>query len=127
LADGTAPDEVRELGMMARALRECVGGCTTMENGELAIMPETCTPQIGRWPLVPGDVIVLCTDGLVEEGFFLEPDAVAVMVRKHKDRSAAELALMLVEAADAMQRLPSIIEPEGFGDNISCVVIKIKG
>jgi PPM family protein phosphatase len=125
LAQGTAPEEVREYGMMARALRECIGGCTKTENGELEIMPETCTPRIGRWPLAPGDVIVLCTDGLIEEGFFLEPDTVADMVRKHRDRSAADLALMLVEAADAMQRLPSIMEPEGFGDNISCVVIKI--
>jgi PPM family protein phosphatase len=125
LAEGTAPEEIRELGMMARALRECVGGCTKSENGELAIMPETCTPRISRWPLVPGDVIVLCTDGLVEEGFFLEPGTVADIVRKNKDRTAADLALILVEAADAMQRLPSIMEPEGFGDNISCVVIKV--
>jgi hypothetical protein len=32
-----------------------------------------------------------------------------------------------VEAADALQRLPSSAKPEGFGDNITCVVIKIEG
>ena len=124
LANGTSPEEVRELGMMARALRECVGGCTKTEDGELSIMPESCTPRITRWPLVPGDVIVLCSDGLVEEGYFLEAETVADIVREYKDRSASDLALMLVEAADAMQRLPSIMEPDGFGDNISCVVVK---
>ncbi len=124
LARGVSPEEVKELGLMARALRECVGGCTKI-NGELAILPESCTPKVSRWPLVPGDVIVLCTDGLVEEGFFLEPATVANVVRRRKDLPAAELAQMLVEAADAMQRVPSILEPEGFGDNVSCVVIKI--
>jgi serine/threonine protein phosphatase PrpC len=107
-------------------LRECVGGCTTTEDGKLTILPETCTPRIARWPLLPGDVIVLCTDGLVEEGFFLEPETMAKLVRENHDRSAADIALLLVEAADAMQRLPSIMEPEGFGDNISCVVIKVR-
>jgi serine/threonine protein phosphatase PrpC len=126
LARGAAPEEVRELGMMARALRECVGGCAKNPEGEIGILPESCTPKISRWPLVLGDVVVLCTDGLVEEGFFLEPHTVGDMVRANKDRSAADLALLLVEAADALQRVPSILEPEGFGDNISCVVIKIK-
>src|SRR5439155_22313556 len=28
LSRGAAPEEVKELGNMARALRECVGGCT---------------------------------------------------------------------------------------------------
>ena len=125
LANGAAPEEVKELGMMARALRECVGGCTIDDQGGPCILPESCSPKISRWPLLPGDVIVLCTDGLVEEGFFLEPATLADIVRKHKDRPAAELALMLAEAADAMQRVPSILEPEGFGDNISGVVIKI--
>jgi protein phosphatase len=126
LARGAPPEEVRELGMMGRALRECVGGCVKNENGEVGILAESCNPRISRWPLVPGDVIILCTDGLVEEGFFLEPETVAAIVRKHKDRPAAELAHLLVEAADDLQRVPTIMEPDGFGDNISCLVIKIK-
>ena len=127
LARGASPEEVQQLGMMARALRECVGGCAKSEDGQLGIVPECCQPRITRWPLLPGDVIVLCSDGLVEEGYFLEPDMLADMVRGNPARSAEELALMLVEAADALQRVPTIIEPDGFGDNISCVVIKIKG
>lgn len=125
LAQGAAPEEVRELGGMARALRECVGGCTITDNGEPGVSIQSSTPKVLRWPLLPGDVIVLCTDGLVEEGFFLEPAHLAQIVRAGKARPAAELALELVEAADALQRVPSIVEPEGFGDNISCVVIKI--
>lgn len=125
LARGAAPAEVKELGVMARALRECIGGCTKNDADELVILPESCQPRVSRWPLVPGDVIVLCTDGLVEEGFFLEPHTLADIVRKNRGLSASELALLLVETADAMQRVPSIVEPEGFGDNIACVVIKI--
>jgi protein phosphatase len=126
MAQGAAPEEVKELGIMARALRECVGGCTKNEQGELCILPESCTPKVTRWPLVPGDVVVLCTDGLVEEGYFLEPATVARLVRENSKRSATELARLLVDAADAMQRPASILEPDGFGDNIACVVIKIR-
>ena len=126
LAQGAAPEEVRELGTMGRALRECVGGCMKTDDGDLAILPESAHPKVSRWPLMPGDVVVLCTDGLVEEGFFLEPASLAAAVRDNPDLSAADLALLLVEAADALQRLPTILEPDGFGDNISCLVIKIK-
>lgn len=125
LGQGVAPEEIRELGTMARALRECVGGCTKTEDGQLCILPESAHPKIARWPLVPGDVLVLCTDGLVEEGFFLEPATVADLVRQNADHAADQIAQRLVEAADALQRPPTILEPDGFGDNISCVVIKI--
>jgi serine/threonine protein phosphatase PrpC len=125
LARGATPEEVRELGVMARALRECIGGCITTESGEVTILIDSCTPKITRWPLLPGDIVVLCTDGLVEEGYFLEPENVAEIVREHRDRSAPELALMLVDAADALQRVPTILEPDGFGDNVSCVVVKV--
>ena len=47
------------------------------------------------------------------------------VLQHHGDLSAADIALLLVEAADALQRLPTILEPDGFGDNISCLVIKI--
>jgi serine/threonine protein phosphatase PrpC len=125
MSNGASPEEVKELGSMARALRECVGGCTKTPEGELSILPESCHPRVGRWPLMPGDVLVLCTDGLVEEGFFLDPPMVAEIVRAHRDLTASDLALRLVEAADSLQRVPTILEPDGFGDNISCVVVKI--
>jgi serine/threonine protein phosphatase PrpC len=127
LARGASPEEIRGLGTMARALRECVGGCIKTEDGRIDILRESCLPKFARWPLMPGDVIVLCTDGLVEEGFFLEPVTLGNLVRDNIDCSAAELALLLADAADAMQRVPTVVEPEGFGDNISCVVAKVTG
>ncbi len=126
LANGAPPDEIRELGHMARSLRECVGGCVVNDQGELEILDEFCRPKTSRWPLLPGDIVLLCTDGLIEESYFLEPEQAAAMVRAKPTARATELAKMLVEAADAMQRLPSALEPDGFGDNISCVIIKIK-
>jgi protein phosphatase len=125
LARGAAPEEVKELGVMARALRECVGGCTKGDDGELTILEESAQPRVSRWPLLPGDIVVLCSDGLVEEGFFLEPEMVAAIVRRNQHESASNIATRLVDAADAMQRIPSALDPDGFGDNISCIVVKI--
>jgi serine/threonine protein phosphatase PrpC len=125
LARGAPPEQIVRMGIVARALRGCVGGCTLTE-GRVELVPESSLPSVSRWPLMPGDVILLCTDGLIEEGFFLEPEAVAELVRSQRALPPAELARRLVEAADAVQRLPSESEPEGFGDNITCVVIKIE-
>ncbi|MSU77969.1 MAG: hypothetical protein EXS16_07720 [Gemmataceae bacterium] len=125
LANGASPEEIHELGSVSRSLRECVGGCIVNERGELAILAEYCKPKVSRWPLLPGDVVMLCSDGLIEEGYFLEPHNAAAMVRNMQSAKAADIALSLVNAADAMQRLPSVLEPDGFGDNISCVIIKV--
>lgn len=124
LAQGMAPEQLRELGSMGKALRQCIGGCDLLPNGEIAILSDSCLPSISDWPVVPGDIIVLCSDGLVEEGAFLEPEILVEIVRNHPRASAQELADLFAEAADALQRLPSSIEPDGFGDNISCIVIK---
>src|SRR5262249_11495633 len=110
LAAGGPPEEVLQLGGMARALHDCVGGCYRTPRGELAIEEDRCRPPLTRWPLQPGDVIVLCTDGLVEEGVFLDPNGLADLVRRHQALPAQALAEKLAEAADACQRLPS--EPE---------------
>jgi serine/threonine protein phosphatase PrpC len=126
VARGTPPEQVQRMGAVGRALRSCVGGCT-LNNGRVEVLPESCAPTVARWPVVPGDRIVLCSDGLIEEGFFLEPDDVAAILREHPGEPAAELARRLVAAANALQRPPSPTEPEGFGDNITCIVIKIEG
>jgi serine/threonine protein phosphatase PrpC len=125
LAAGVPPEEVAELGSASRALRDCVGGCCRSPTGELVVNDKYSRPALSSWSLLPGDVVVLCTDGLVEEGLFLEPMELAAILRPQLDLPAEKLALKLVEAADARQRLPSPREPEGFGDNISCIVIKI--
>ena len=127
LSEGTPPEHLCELGFMAKALRECIGGCTVTPQGKVAVLDDSCIPRITRWPLLPGDIVVLCSDGLVEEGAFLDQPALGELVRAHRNLPAQEIAELLAEAADALQRLPSLLEPEGFGDNISCIVIKILG
>jgi serine/threonine protein phosphatase PrpC len=126
LASGVPPEEVKALGGMARGLRDCVGGCSVSPEGDLKILEDYCQPSLSRWPLLPGDVVVLCSDGLVEEGAFLEPEKMGEIVRSHPHLSAAALAEQLGQAADAMQRLPSPLEPDGFGDNITCIIIKVR-
>ena len=126
LEGGTAPERVREIGLVGKALRECIGGCTVSANGTVSIVEECCRPHTHDWPLFPGDVLVLCSDGLVEEGAFLEPAQLGELVRANRHLSAAELARHLVTAADNLHRLPSPLEPEGYGDNISCIVVKIE-
>jgi protein phosphatase len=122
---GVPPEEVRQAGGVAEALRNCVGGCARDEAGRPFIHEEFCRPALSEWPLLPGDVLVLCTDGLVDEGTFLEPADLAAIVTEGIGLSAEELALRLADAADARQRLPSTEEPGGCGDNIGCVVVKI--
>lgn len=126
LAEGSPPEEVHELGGVSKALRQCIGGCTLSSEGQAVVLEDSCRPALSRWPLLPGDVLILCTDGLVEEGAFLEPDQLFDLVRQHQQLSAADLAIVLADAADNLQRLPSDLEPEGYGDNISCVVIRVK-
>ena len=121
----TPPEQLRELGLMAKALRECIGGCTVTPSGKVEVMDDSCIPALTRWPLLPGDIVVLCSDGLVEEGAFLDDAALGELVQAHRKLPAQELAELLADAADALQRLPTPLEPEGFGDNISCVVVKI--
>src|SRR5581483_8938202 len=125
LAAGTPPEEILELGTMAKALRECIGGCTVTGDGKLAILEECCQPTMSYWPLLPGDSVILCSDGLVEEGAFLEPEILAEIVRRNRHLPAQEIAERLADAADALQRPASALEPDGFGDNISCIVIKL--
>jgi protein phosphatase len=125
LAAGAPPEHVVELGSAAHALRECVGGCDRTPEGGVAIAAQHNHPTFGRWSLRKGDIVVLCSDGLVEEGLYLEPSVLERLLRDNAHRPAQELAGLLADAADALQRLPSEAEPEGVGDNISCIVIKI--
>lgn len=126
LSAGSPPENVVALGPMARALRECVGGCDVTPAGELTLAQQHNQPTMQRWPLLPGDIVILATDGLVEEGLFLAPADLLRIARERPERTAQELAVALADAADARQRLPSPAEPDGAGDNIGCVVIKIE-
>lgn len=125
LSHGTPPEQVRELGLMTKALRKCIGGCELDPEGRIDPMSDSSIPTLSEWQLLPGDILVLCTDGLVEEGAFLEPEILVEIVRNHPSAGAQELADLFAEAADALQRVPSPQEPDGFGDNVSCVVVRV--
>lgn len=125
LADGLPPENLADVGPIGKALRECIGGCTMNAEGVVGIHEEGCRPTVTYWPLVPGDIIVLCSDGLVDEEVFMEPTTLSKLVLANRHLPAQELARLLADAADQIHRLPSPLEPEGFGDNISCIVVKI--
>lgn len=101
-----------------------MGGCQVTPGGDLTPWTDGL-PSLARFPVLPGDVIVLCSDGLVEEGVFLSPETVFRLIHEHSGLPAAELAVLVAQEADSLQRTPSTLEPEGFGDNISCIVVKV--
>jgi serine/threonine protein phosphatase PrpC len=126
LAAGSPPESVVELGPVTRALRSCVGGVLyRSDTDELIVDEARCKLVVTRWQLLPGDVVILCSDGLVEEGAFLEPQELLELVRRHANLPAVELAEKLADAADARQQPPSPQEPDGFGDNITCCALRI--
>ncbi len=126
LADGMAPENLREVGSIGKALRECIGGCTFNAKGDVTILEEGCVPTVTSLRLLPGDIVVLCSDGLVDEEVFMEPEVLGEIVRAQRALPAQALAEHLVAEADKLHRLPSPLEAEGYGDNISCIVIKVE-
>ncbi|MGH7136527.1 MAG: hypothetical protein ACREHD_12360, partial [Pirellulales bacterium] len=103
----------------------CLGAAKAAAEGGFMPDEERSTPAFSYWPLQLGDVVVFCTDGLVDEGVFLDPVDLQQIVAANIGDSSQVLAERLVNKADAVQREPSANEPSGFGDNITCVVAKI--
>jgi serine/threonine protein phosphatase PrpC len=127
LAAGVGPEDVRALGEEAGALYAALGAGEPAPGGGLRACVGRCTPQVSRWRLLPGDVVVLCTDGLVEEGAFLEPAELPGLVAGPGGQSAAAVAARLTAAARARHRDPSAAEPAGSGDDVTCVVLAVAG
>ena len=96
------------------ALVRCVGEFEFDEDRGLVPVP--LKPDFGELQLLPGDVLILCSDGI--------PDYIAsseeqserrILEMVHEAPSAAHLAYDLVVAANR----------GGGGDNLTCTVIKI--
>jgi serine/threonine protein phosphatase PrpC len=125
IAEGMPPELVQNMGLSARAIARCLGACCEDDQGRLLADMERATPAITRWPLAPGDVLLFCTDGLIEEGAFLEPQEAAEIIMVCGGQPIQTVADRLVMAADSRQREPTPEEPRGFGDNVSCVVVRL--
>ena len=126
LANGLPPEQVPDLGADAFALYSCLGVGEDGGGGGLVPSRPRSQPRLTSWKLLPGDIVVLCTDGLVEEGVFLEPTELAALLSGESDRSAAELAELLVAAARSCHREPSPWEPDGCGDDVTCIVLVVR-
>jgi serine/threonine protein phosphatase PrpC len=139
LAHGTPPEQVRDLGPDAMALFSCLGVGQPGPDGRLVRCPFRTRPQVTHWPMRFLDVVVLATDGLVEEGVFLDPDDLARMTREmqldeqdlmpsqfEQLRTVDDLAAAFVWAACQHHRGPSRWEPAGSGDDVTCIVLRAR-
>lgn len=124
LADEAPPEQVFGMGAAAKALQRCFGAARADDAGQFDVATERCTPSFAMFPTMPSEIVILCTDGLVDEGIFLEPSDIGRLVKENRAASAQQIAETLVAAADDRQRLPTPAEPKGFGDNIACIVLK---
>jgi len=125
LQAGVPPEEVQLLGIDGMALYSCLGVAQLDSQGRLVPSENRCCPEVYKFGLLPEDVLVLCTDGLVEEGVFLDAPTLAKLVEQGPTEPT-RLAQHLVAAAVACHRDSSIIEPAGCGDDVTCIVIRVE-
>jgi serine/threonine protein phosphatase PrpC len=98
-------------------LRRVVGAC--MKEGD-QIMPDLRRVRFAsfRACLGPGDILLLGSDGLIEEGNYISQSEAFELVRKNIDKSAQEICDILINEANDRQ------VPPKHGDNISCIIVK---
>ena len=91
----------------------CVGEFKKDSEGRLVPVP--VQPQLTELHLLPGDTIVLCSDGIPDYGGVDEEDA------ERKIQSLVEGAFSAPKAAFD---LISLANQGGGGDNLSCIVLR---
>ncbi len=125
LAAGMPPEEVRAMGTDGGALYACLGVGESTSSGDLEVCVARSRPNLSHWRLLPGDIVVLCSDGVVEEGIFLSAAELPGLLAEPAGQSPVEMAERLVQTARARHREPSLWEPAGCGDDATCVVVVI--
>jgi protein phosphatase len=125
LAAGMPPEVVREMGPEAGALYSCLGVGEASASGALEVSIERSRPSLGHWRLLPDDVVVLCSDGVVEDGVFLSARELPVLLAEPTGQTATEMAERLVQSARERHREPSLWEPAGCGDDATCIVVVV--
>ena len=95
------------------ALVHCVGEFT--KDSESKLVASQLTPQLREMRLLPGDQILLCSDGLPDYSGIDEADA------EDKMRKCVEESFNVHHAAF---ELISLANRGGGGDNLSCIVLK---
>lgn len=95
------------------ALVHCVGEFTKNEDSKL--VASSITPQLREIRLLPGDQLLLCSDGLPDYSGIDEADA------EEKMRKCLENSFNVHHAAF---ELIALANRGGGGDNLSCIVLK---
>lgn len=117
LRSGIPPEQVDEL-KGNKSLRRVVGACAVQEG---KVVPDLQRIRFTgyRAHLSPGDILLLCSDGLIEPNVYLEPEEAYQLITENRESPARELCDLLVDSANERQRPPSR------GDNISAIVVKV--
>ena len=95
------------------ALVHCIGEFT--KDAESKLVASQLTPQLREIRLLPGDQILLCSDGLPDYSGIDEADA------EEKMKKCVEESFNVHHAAF---ELISLANRGGGGDNLSCIVLK---
>ena len=95
------------------ALVHCIGEFT--KNADQQLVPSKINPQLRELRLLPGDCLLLCSDGLPDYSGTDEGDA------EERMRQCIEDGFNVHHAAF---ELISLANRGGGGDNLSCIVLK---
>ena len=98
----------------ANALVRCVGQFERGSGGDIVSVP--LDPEFGRIRLLPGDRIVLCSDGITDYAGIDEAHSEELI--EHLVRTAPDPRTAAFELMVAANR-------GGGGDNISCIVVEV--
>ncbi|MDP6502560.1 MAG: SpoIIE family protein phosphatase [Planctomycetota bacterium] len=117
LRSGMAPEEASSKKGNS-LLRRVVGAC--MKEGD-QIQPDLRRVRFTgyRAYIGPGDVLLLGSDGLIEEGSYISQSEAFDLVHSNIEKSAQEICDILINDANERQIPPK------HGDNISCIIVKV--